>query len=294
MSLSNFSQNQIKISIIIPIYNEEKSIEGVMKELKKHLKLLDIIYEIIVVNDGSIDKSREILKNIEGIKIIDHPYNKGYGAAIKTGVKNAQYDWVLFFDSDGQHRPQYIKDLISHQDKYDLIIGIRTKGSQGSVLREPGKKILNWLANYLAEQKIPDLTSGFRLVKKENFLRFMHIFPNSFSISATSTLAFLKEGYNVKYVPVIANKRMGKSSLKLQDGFRVLMLILRTMLLFSPLRVFLPISLFLFVFSLGSLIQDLFRVNISDTTILLFFASLLLFFFGLLADQISAIRREIK
>ena len=203
-------------------------------------------------------------------------------------------DVVLFFDSDGQHRPQYIKDLLSHKDEYDMVIGIRTKASQGITLRRPGKKILNWIANYLAEQKIPDLTSGFRLVKKKNFLRFVYILPNSFSISATLTLAFLKEGYNVKYVPITAKKRIGKSSLKLEDGFKVLMLILRTMLLFSPLRVFLPISSFLFVFASGSLIYDLSHTNIGDTTILFFFASLLIFFFGLLADQISAMRREIK
>lgn len=285
-------ENQSKISVIIPVYNEESAIGETIENLKNYLKSFNVVYEIIAVNDGSTDKSGEVLKNIEDIKLIEHPYNKGYGAAIKTGVKNAQYDWVLFFDSDGQHQPQYIGDLLSHKDKYDLIIGIRTKGTQITLSREPGKKILNWIANYLVEQKIPDLTSGFRLVKKENFLHFIHILPNSFSISATSTLAFLKEGYNVKYVPIIGKKRIGKSSLKLRDGFKVLILILRIMMLFSPLRIFLPISIFLLVFALASLAYDISQVNLTETTALLFLASFLIFFFGFLADQISNIRRE--
>lgn len=283
-----------KISIIVPVYNEEKSIKGVIGELQEYLKTIDIIYEIIIINDGSTDRSSEIVGSISGIKIINHPYNKGYGAALKTGAKNAQYEWLLFFDSDGQHQAQYIKNLIDNKDGYDLVIGIRDKGSRGPLIRQPGKKILNWVANYLAEQKIPDLFSGFRLIKKESFLRFAHILSNSFSISTTTTLAFLKEGYNIKYVPISGRKRIGKSSLKVADGFMVMMLILRIMTLFSPLRVFLPVSMFLLMLALGFLGFDLLHGNITDTTVLLFFTSILIFFFGLLADQISAIRREIK
>ena len=284
----------MKISIIVPVYNEEEPIKGVITELQEYLKSKNIVNEIIIVNDGSTDNSLDILKNISGIKIINHPYNKGYGAALKTGARSAQYEWLLFFDSDGQHRAQHIKDLIDNKEGYDLVIGIRDKGSRGPLIRQPGKKILNLVANYLAEQKIPDLFSGFRLINKEKFLRLAHILSNSFSISTTTTLAFLKEGYNIKYVPISGRKRTGKSSLKITDGFKVMMLILRIMTLFSPLRIFLPVSMFLLILAMGFLGFDLIHENITDTTVLLFFTSILIFFFGLLADQISAIRREIK
>lgn len=292
--MSNLDYQNLRLSIIIPAYNEEEAISHVLKELKNYLKETKYQNEIIVVNDGSTDKTDKILKNIKNIKLINHPYNKGYGASIKTGVKNAQYDWVLFFDSDQQHRPEYIEDLLKYINQYDMVIGART-GYQGPLSRQPGKKLLNWVANYLVQQKIPDLNSGFRLIKKDLFLKFSHILPNGFSLSTTITLAFLKEALNVKYIPIEINKRVGKSSVKIHDGFNTIMLILRTIILFSPLRVFLPVSGLIFGLALLSLTLDIIHTssfNIGDTTILLFIFSLFFFFFGLLADQISAIRRE--
>jgi len=283
----------IKFSIIIPIYNEKKSIRSVLKELKKYLKGKKYQTEIIVVNDGSTDQTNKILKNIKDIKLINHPYNKGYGSAIKTGVKNAQHDWVLLYDSDGQHRPEYIEKLIKYTPDYHMIIGART-GYQGPFSRQPGKKLLRWTANYLAQQKIPDLNSGFRLIKKDLFLKFSHILPNGFSLSTTITLAFFKEALNVKYVPIKINKRKGKSSVSIKDGFKSLMLIFRIITLFSPLRIFLPVAIILLILATASFIYDLTQLNITEITILLFLSCLILFFFGLLADQIAAIRREIK
>ena len=305
MSILNNDKNQgldksrkLRFSIIMPAYNEERSIRSALEGLKDYLRKKEYQTEIIVINDGSTDQTGKILKEIKEIKLISHPYNKGYGASIKTGVKNVQDDWVLFFDSDGQHRPEYIEDLLKYTNQYDMVIGART-GYQGPISRQPGKKLLHWLANYLVEQKIPDLNSGFRLVKKDLFLKFYHILPNGFSLSTTITLAFFKEGFNVKYIPIKINKREGKSSLTIKDGFEALMLILRTIILFSPLRIFLPVSGFIFGLCLLSFVfdQTIFypgQPNISDATILLFVASLFSFFFGLLADQISAIRREIK
>ncbi len=284
----------IKFSIIIPAYNEEKSVAQVITGLKNFLSKEEYDYEIIVIDDGSTDQTNKILKNIKNIKLISHPYNKGYGAAIKTGVKNAQYDWLLFYDSDGQHQPKYIEKLIKYTKRYDMIIGARV-GYQGPLNRQPGKKLLNWVANYLVQQKIPDLNSGFRLVKKDIFLRFSHILPNGFSLSTTITLAFFKEALNVKYISIKINKRKGKSSVTVKDGFETLMLILRTITLFSPLRVFLPVSGLILGLALLSLVLDIihtYSFNIGDTTILLFISSLFFFFFGLLADQISATRRE--
>lgn len=287
----------MKFSIIIPVYNEEEAIGNTLKELKDYLRNKKYQAEIIVVNDGSIDQTEKILQEIEDIKIINQSNNRGYGASIKNGIKHAKFDWILLYDGDEQHKPEYIGKLIKYTKNYDMIIGARI-GYQGPLIRQPGKKLLHWTANYLAQQKIPDLNSGFRLIKKDLFLRFLHILPNGFSLSTTITLAFLKENLNVKYTPIRINKRQGKSTVKIKDGLSALMLIIRTVILFSPLRIFLPISFFFLVLSFIVFLIDSFlyskQPDISETTVLLFISSLLFFFFGLLADQISAIRREIN
>ena len=284
---------QNNISVIIPAYNEEKTIKEAITGLKKELTNLPLDYEIIVVNDGSTDKTKEIIERVPDIKLISHAANKGYGAAIKTGVKNSRYDRVLFFDADGQHKPEYIKDLIKHADDCEMVIGQRT-GYKGPILRQPGKKFLTWLAGYLVEQKILDINSGLRLIKKGEFLKFIHLFPDSFSISTTSTLAFLKEGLGIKYVPITINKRGAdtKSSVKMKHGFQTILLMLRIIMIFNPLKIFLPISLAAGFLTFIFLIYDIATFNVSEVTIMLFTAAVLIFCFGLLADQMSAIRRE--
>lgn len=294
--MSSFNSQNFKFSIIIPAYNEEGTIKGVLEELKNYLKEKKYQTEIIIVNDGSTDQTNRISKGIKNIKLINHPYNKGYGASIKTGAKNARYSWLLFYDSDGQHNPQYIEKLIKYISDYDMVVGART-GYRGPLSRQPGKKLLNWMANYLVQQKIPDLNSGFRLIKKNLFLKFLHILPNGFSLTTTITLAFFKEALNVKYIPIKINKRKGKSFVKIHDGFKTIVLILRTIILFSPLRVFLPVSGLIFGLALLSLTLDIihtYSFNIGDMTILLFIFSLFFSFFGLLADQLATIRRNIK
>jgi len=292
------------ISIIIPVFNEEKSVKKVIADLTTYLKEKKYPIEIIIVNDGSTDKTKEILQQItheqvsfcrdsSRIRVISHPYNKGYGAALKTGVKNAKYDWVLFYDGDGQHQPEYIEKLIKYQNNYDMIIGAR-KGYKGPMIRQPGKKLLHWLAEYLVQQKIPDLNSGLRLMKKSIFEKFAHLLPNGFSLSTTITLAAFRENFNVKYVPIKIRKRQGKSTVCLKDGLKTIMLILRIITLFSPLRIFLPVAFGIGILAIISLIYDIVKSNITDATILLFSSTIMLFFFGLLADQIAAIRREIK
>lgn len=289
---------QKSLSIIIPAYNEEKIIEQIVQDLKNELNRLDLNYEIVVVNDGSTDKTKEILEKIPGIKIINHPYNKGNGAALKTGIKNARYNYILFFDADGQHKPEYIKKFLEYSDQYDMIAGARI-GYKGPFIRQPGKKLLHWLANYLSKQKIPDLNCGMRLFRKKILLRYLHLLPDSFSLYTTTSLLFSKEGLNVKYIPIKINKRIGKSTIKPQDALDSFILILRVILLSSPLRVFLPVTALLSILGVASLTRDVIRsyhsiINIGDITVFLFIASLLIFFFGLLADQIAAIRRELK
>lgn len=282
------------LSVVVPAHNEQEAIGNVLADLKKELAELNLEHEIIVVNDASTDQTKEIVEKIDGVKLINHFFCKGYGGALKTGIKNSTKEYVLFFDADGQHKAQYIKKLLKHVPQYDIVIGARQKGYRGPLMRIPGKKILYCLANYLTGQKIPDLNSGFRLMKKNQIEKFLHLMPNSFSFSTTSTLIFLKEGLDAKFIPIEATKRIGKSTVRARDGFRMFLLILRTIILFSPLKVFLPASFFLFVVGTILLVQNLIYKNISDITLLFLISGLLIFFFGLLADQLSAIRREIR
>ncbi|MFA5022268.1 MAG: glycosyltransferase family 2 protein [Patescibacteria group bacterium] len=285
----------IKFSVIIPAYNEQDTITAVLVELKSYLHSnFSGRYEIIVINDGSTDKTSDILKAIDGLKIIEHPYNKGYGASVKAAVKQSTMDWILVFDADGQHKCEDIKKLIDAADGFDMVVGAR-QGYKGPIVRQPGKKILHWVAEYLVQKKIADLNSGLRLIKTKYFLKYAHLLPEAFSWTTTITLAFFKESLNVKYVPIEINKRQGgKSTVKISDAGRTLMLILRIIMLFSPLRIFLPISLILLIPAVIFGIIDLINFNITDITIVLMISTVLIFFFGLLADQIAAIRREIK
>jgi len=285
------------ISVVIPEYNEEKNIKPLYAKLKQALGEgeANIGYEIIFVDDGSTDNTYKLATGT-GIKVIRHPYNKGYGAALKTGIRNAKADIVLFMDADRQHQPSDIKKLIQYIGEYDMVVGARTKKSKISLLRRPGKKILSITANHLAGMKIPDLNSGFRALKKDVAMEFMHILPNSFSFSTTITLALINLGYSVKYVPIEAPERVGTSKIKpFRDGFNFIMLIIRTVVLFNPLKVFLPAAIILFICGFFYLSYELvLHLNVPDSAVLLIVSSILIFFFGIFADQISSMMREIK
>ena len=283
--------NKPDVTIIIPAYNEEEGISAVITQLKE----LSGNYEIIIVDDGSTDNTYKLASET-GVKVIRHPYNKGYGAALKTGIRNAEADIVLFMDADGQHKPSDIKKLIQYIGEYDMVVGARTKKSKISLLRRPGKKILGITANYLAGMKIPDLNSGFRALKNDVALEFTHILPNTFSFSTTITLALINSGYSVKYVPIEASERVGTSKIKpFRDGFLFIMLIIRTVVLFNPLKVFLPVSAILFIVGFLELIREIIvYFDVWTAPVLLILSAILIFFFGILADQISSLRREIK
>lgn len=284
-----------RVSIIIPAYNEESTVAETIKDLQDSIKKIkDVTFEVIVINDGSSDNTGGILEKIDGLKIIIHPYNKGYGAALKSGIEKANFDWLLFFDADGQHRPDQISKLLDIPEIYDLVVGARIN-KKASFIRRPARAFLNFLANFGVNQKMPDINSGFRLVRKEKIYQFEHLLPNSFSFSTTTTLAFQGAGLNLKFVPVEVNKRKGgKSSLNFGHALNMYFLILRTIALFAPLRIFIPVVLVLFSLALASLIYDLIHLNIGDSTVLLFIASLIVFLFALLADQVASIRRELK
>jgi len=282
------------VSIVIPAYNEEESIRDVIIKIHEALKNARSNYEIVVVNDGSADNTSKVAKEL-GVKVIDHPYNKGYGASIKSGTRKALYDVIFLIDADGQHNANDILELLKYVNEYEMVVGIRKRSSYTPVLRRPGKWLLNLVANYLSDSKIPDLNSGFRAIKKNRLLEFMNILPNGFSFSTTITLAMLKSAYNVKYVPIGVSRRVGrKSSVNVfKDGLQTLLLIMRVIVLFNPLKVFVPASMILFGlgFFYALFVVIFVQFHIPSGAILLVISSFILFFFGILADQIAALRR---
>ena len=280
------------LSLIIPAYNEETGIRGTLEKLvagNYHEK-----YEIIVVNDGSTDKTREISESFP-VKVLSHAVNKGYGASLKTGIRKSNGDKVIFMDSDGQHDPKYLDKLAEMLEDHEMVIGCRTEDSFQVRNRKAGKKVIRWVGEFLVEQKLPDYNSGFRGFEKSLIREMLHFMPNGFSFSTTSTLAFMKEGYNIGTFPIVVEERVGrKSNVKfIKDGTKTLMLLLRIIMLFNPLKIFLPASMI--AGSVG-LIYGVWGFAIagrfSNGAIILITLGMILFFIGLIADQISLLKRK--
>ncbi len=284
----------MRFSIIIPAYNEAECIRDVLEKLTQHLRKHSIDAEVILVNDGSKDSTGEIAEKVETVRVIHHPYNKGYGASLKTGVRHAKGEWCITYDADNQHTPELLDGVIAKcGDAIDMVVGAR-KGYKGPWIRQPGKRLLGMIANYLVEKKIPDLNSGLRAFRRSLFLYYEHLFPDGFSLSTTSTVCFFKEKHTVVYTPIAIQERIGKSTVRPRDMIKTLMLILRLIMLFSPLKIFLPASVVMGVATCALLAHGLIiERNISDSAIALLYLTTFLFFFGLLADQIAAVRREI-
>ncbi len=257
--------------------------------------------EIIVVDDASTDRTAQIAEQA-GFRVIRHRTNKGYGAALKTGIRACQGDIVVMMDADSEHNAAQISKLLDNFGDNDMVVGARAKGSHAPFIRRPGKWLLSQVANYLAQTNIPDLNSGFRAFRKDVARLFLHILPNGFSFTTTLTLALFKEGYNIAYVPITTTPRVGTSTVHpVRDGINTLMLIIRIIALFDPIKVFLPTSFFLFllgvVYWIGS---GIFRYaqhiepafHIPTGAMLVMLSAVIVFMFGILADQVSAIRRE--
>lgn len=281
--------NHLNISIIIPAFNEEAAIGNVIKSLKLEFPEC----EIIAIDDGSTDATA-VKAEAEGAIVIRHDKNLGYGASLKTGTRAASGEYVLFCDGDGQHSVEDVKKLIKECDDYDLVVGARDSDSHQPLLRRPGKVVMRKFAELLAGTKIPDLNSGLRIFKRDTLMRYLHLMPDGFSFSTTSTFAIMKSNRKYKYLPIKVKKRAGKSTVnQLKHGPQSLLLILRLAVLFEPLKVFLGVSGILFVLSIISFLLDFFSTGgIADTTVLLSIATIIIFMCGLLCDQVSAIRRE--
>jgi glycosyltransferase involved in cell wall biosynthesis len=280
------------VSVIIPVYNEETGI-NILLEKMQAMKLHEK-YEIIIINDGSSDRSLEVIKKFP-VKVYSHNVNKGYGAALKTGIRKAHGKKVVILDSDGQHDPAQISQMADMLDEHEMVIGTRDKDSFQVKTRQVGKKVIRWVGEYLVEQKLPDYNSGYRGFNAELIKAMLHIMPNGFSFSTTSTLAFLKEGYSIATVPIKVEERVGRSSnVKFfKDGAKTIMLILRIIMLFNPLKIFFPAS---FIITLSGLIYGVYGYFIADRfsngAIVLAILGMFLFFIGLVADQISIMNRR--
>jgi glycosyltransferase involved in cell wall biosynthesis len=278
------------VTIVIPSYNEEGSIESVVNELMAYSDA----WEIIVVNDGSSDRTAERAAH-GNVRVINHPHNQGYGAALKTGIRAASHNIIVLMDADGQHKDfNNIDRLLEEIDTYDMVVGARSTGSHQPFFRRPGKWFLGLLANYLSRRKIPDLNSGFRAFKRDVVLSYLPLLSNHFSFTTTQTLMMFSEGRTVKYIPIKTYARVGKSTVKfVKDGIGTTMLILRVVMLFSPLRIFLPVSVVLFLFGAIRLFTGLvIGVDYTITSILGILSSVLVILFGLMADQIAALRKD--
>jgi glycosyltransferase involved in cell wall biosynthesis len=281
--------NAAKTSIVIPAFNEAPSIAAVVRDLGSAAQWL----EILVIDDGSTDGTGEAA-SAAGARVIRHPYNKGNGAAVKSGIRQAAGTFVLIADGDGQHRPADAARLVSHLDEYDLVVGARLGRTHASLARRAGNAALNAIASFLTEQPIPDLTSGFRAARREYLLEFIHLLPNGFSTPTTTTLAFMRAGYSVRFEPVEAAQRTGVSKIRLgADGFNFFLILLKVITIFSPLRLFAPVSAAAFL--LGAAYGAwtiLTQSHVTNSSVLLILLSVVILLVGLISEQISSLRME--
>ncbi len=277
----------MKISIVLPAKNESAAIGQTLQKLRMQCALA----EIIVVNDGSTDDTAAVAQAV-GARVVHHPYSKGNGAAIKTGARAATGDVIVFMDADGQHDPADIARLLSKLDEgHDMVVGARQKGSQASLGRGFANGLYNRLASWMTGHKVEDLTSGFRAVRASKFREFLYLLPNGFSYPTTSTMAFFRAGYSVAYIPIHAAKRIGKSHIRLlRDGARFLLIIFKIGTLFSPLKIFAPVALLMFLLGTGWYVWTFFTMHrFTNMSALLYTGSVITFMMGLISEQITAL-----
>jgi glycosyltransferase involved in cell wall biosynthesis len=277
------------VTVALPAFNEAEGIGEVVAAIKAAAPW----HEILVIDDGSTDGTGSAAA-AAGARVVKHPYNKGNGAAVKSAIRNATGEWIVIVDADGQHHLDDALRVVSRLGEYDLVIGAREPGSQATLGRRMGNAVLNRMASYLTERHIPDLTSGLRAARRAHLLEFIHLLPNGFSTPTTTTLAFLKAGYNVAFEPIRARERVGKSKIRFaSDGAKFLLILLKVITIFSPLRIFAPISAF--AFAVGALYgawNFVYHERIPNGAVLALMFSVMVLLVGLVSEQISALRFE--
>jgi glycosyltransferase involved in cell wall biosynthesis len=277
------------VTIVIPAMNEADAIGTVVSSLRAAAPWR----EVLVVDDGSTDETSARAR-AAGACVVRHPYNKGNGAAVKTGIRRANGDFVLIIDADGQHPPEDAQRIATRLGEFDLVIGARSGSTQATTARRVGNTLLNSLASYLTSRPIADLTSGFRGARTECLREFLHLLPNGFSTPTTTTLAFIKAGYNVAFEPIDARQRSGNSKIRFaRDGTRFLLILLKIVTLFSPLRIFLPISIVSFatgsIYGIWNMIAT---GKIPNGAVILILFAVIVFLVGLISEQIASLRFE--
>ena len=284
--------SQPSISVVVPVYNEEAAIAEDLTTIKAVMESYGEPYEIIVVDDGSTDRIQEIVSSLPGVRLLKHPYNRGTGAALKTGIRAAQGDLIVMTDGDGTYPNGDIPKLLQYLGEYDMVVGARTS-EQGTlkVLRVPAKAFIRMLASFMTGVKIPDLNSGMRVFRKLEAQQFFQLLPSGHSWVSTITMAYLSSDYTVKYVPIDYFPRKGKSSFHfIADTYGYLMLVVRVIMYFNPLKVFLPVALVLLLIGIVKFVRDIiFYQNafyIPGSTIVILLMGVQIAAIGLLADLI--------
>jgi glycosyltransferase involved in cell wall biosynthesis len=276
------------VSIVVPCYNERAGLPLLLDTFDEKLKATGVDFEYVIVDDGSTDGSSEIPLR-PGMQMVRHEVNRGYGAALKTGIRAASHDWILIIDADGTYPVDRIPELVQEAEHCDMAVGARIGANVShSVVRRAAKWPIHRLADYLVNRHIPDLNSGLRMFKKELAMRYMRLFPDGFSFTSTITLALMADGWRVRYITIDYFKREGKSKVKpIKDAINYFTLVMRMILFFNPLKIFLPLSFFLFAATVVSFGFDLWLRNLNERTLILFVAFLQLTLLGFLADLVN-------
>lgn len=251
-----FDRNKYKLSVIVPVYNEEGAVTNTFTKLEDELNRLGIQYEIIAVNDASTDKSLQLLKKIPSIILLNNPYNLGYGASLKRGLCAASGSWILIIDSDETYPIDKIPDLLQYANDYDMVVGNRNH-KKDALGRRPAKFILKKLAGFLVNKDIPDINSGMRLFRKDLAMDFFNLYPSGFSFTTTITMCFFVHDYTIKYVPIPYLQRIGSSSIRPWHFFDFMALIFRLILFFKPLKMLFIPTVVIFILGVAKGIKDI-------------------------------------
>ena len=282
------------VSLIVPAFNEEGAISAQIAALMAVMDRSGRPYELIIVDDGSTDRTAEEARR-HPVRLIQFSMNRGYGTALKAGVAAAAHEWILITDADGTYPVEAIPEMLARAGEYDMVVGARIGEHVNIPLpRRPAKWFLGRLASYLAEQPIPDLNSGLRVIRKSLVDQYEHLLPSGFSFTTTITMALLANNYRVFYHPIDYHKRVGASKLRPRAAYDFLLLILRTVVYFNPLRVFLPLGAVFFLVGMAKFVYDVFLWNLSENAVMFILSAVILWAVGLLADQISRVGLALK
>lgn len=282
-------EHSVSVTVLLPAFNEEQAIAGTVRRIKE----LYPDFEVLVIDDGSTDNTMQVAMDA-GANVWPHPYNIGNGAAVKTGLRMARGEWIVMMDADGQHDPADIVRLLEHKGAFDMVVGARGKGSETTLHRDFANWLYNRVASYVSKFRVEDLTSGFRAVRASVVRDFIYLLPNTFSYPTTLTMGYLRSGRSVKYVPIQTAARQGKSKIKLMsDGTRFFLIIVKIATLFSPLRIFLPLSFFFFCVGIAYYLYTFItQGRFTNMSALLFNTSIIIFMMGLVSEQISQMRYD--